>query len=808
MKYEANIRLSEGRQLIVHTQTGYRFLLWCGVFVAALLSCAVAGIRADSVTGWEILGPGGGGTMLRPTISPHGPDVAIVSCDMTGSYITVDGGQSWRIFNLGSRVDSVAFDPSDDETIYAGTNGLYRSEDRGMTWQLIWPDPETILRKRVRGDHAGVSFVAEGGYPGGRVKLIRVDPDDSNCIYVGFDGNPQLYTSEDGGVSWSTLRTFRGRRFYRLFIDPNSPANNRNLYVFTDMGLTVRIDGKWEESYSDFPAGPIRHVAGGFRYEDGNPVFVVVIPTQDREGRLTGGVLRSTDGGRTWLDGNNGFPRVIDESGSLRLPRFRDVACSEMFPDTLYIKIGDELPYGQAHVVPGFIFNPPPTWDRTSGFYKSTDGGTNWSCLQKWNWDLAPLAIDGGWINSRFGTEYMQLGDLGVSPTNPSICYSTDLYRALKTENGGENWFPVYCRQLEDGSVTTRGLDVTTCYGVHFDPFIKNRMFVTYTDIGLFKSENRGESWRSALDGVPHAWWNTAYWMVFDPDVRGKMWAVWGSAHDLPRHKMFRHGNVDKWRGGVTVSVDGGDTWRPADPGLPDNTSYTHILLDPKSPENQRTLYACGFGKGVYKSIDDGETWELRNTGLGENLNVWRMERNTRGDLYLVVFRDYRGNRETAGAVYFSDNGAQSWTLLNLPERVTGPSEIAAHPENTDVLYLAAWGESESGLAADGGVFRSEDAGTSWTRVLDRAEYVYSVTVDPENPKRVYAGTFESAAFASFDGGDNWERVRGYNFKWGHRVVPDPYDTQKIYITTFGGSVWYGPRLGVGSSVVEDVIEP
>ena len=34
---------------------------------------------------------------------------------------------------------------------------------------------------------------------------------------------------------------------------------------------------------------------------------------------------------------------------------------------------------------------------------------------------------------------------------------------------------------------------------------------------------------------------------------------------------------------------------------------------------------------------------------------------------------------------------------------------------------------------------------------------------------------------------------RGYNFKWGHRVIPDPADAAKIYITTFGGSVWHGP---------------
>ena len=38
--------------------------------------------------------------------------------------------------------------------------------------------------------------------------------------------------------------------------------------------------------------------------------------------------------------------------------------------------------------------------------------------------------------------------------------------------------------------------------------------------------------------------------------------------------------------------------------------------------------------------------------------------------------------------------------------------------------------------------------------------------------------------------------ARGYNFKWGHRVTPEPQDAAKVYITTFGGSVWHGPADG------------
>ena len=46
------------------------------------------------------------------------------------------------------------------------------------------------------------------------------------------------------------------------------------------------------------------------------------------------------------------------------------------------------------------------------------------------------------------------------------------------------------------------------------------------------------------------------------------------------------------------------------------------------------------------------------------------------------------------------------------------------------------------------------------------------------------------------DRGRTWQRIRGYNFKWGHRVIPDPDDASRIYVTTFGGSGWHGPAGG------------
>jgi hypothetical protein len=92
-------------------------------------------------------------------------------------------------------------------------------------------------------------------------------------------------------------------------------------------------------------------------------------------------------------------------------------------------------------------------------------------------------------------------------------------------------------------------------------------------------------------------------------------------------------------------------------------------------------------------------------------------------------------------------------------------------------------------------VYVSTDSGVTWKHVLKDDQHIYDVTFDLHNPRVLYACGFESSAWRSDDRGETWHRIPGYNFKWGHRVVPDPLNSDLIYITTFGGSVWHGPAV-------------
>jgi photosystem II stability/assembly factor-like uncharacterized protein len=353
------------------------------------------------------------------------------------------------------------------------------------------------------------------------------------------------------------------------------------------------------------------------------------------------------------------------------------------------------------------------------------------------------------------------------------------------------------------------GLDVTNAYGYHFDPFDHHRQFISTTDIGLFRSEDGGQSWISSTRGVPKEWMNTTYWIEFDPEVKGRVWSVNSWTHDLPRPKMWRRNGIRGYRGGVCRSEDGGKTWTKSNEGMAE-TAATHILLDPTSPPAARVLYVAAFGQGVYKSVDGGKSWKLKNAGISQKEPfAWRIVRDPGGALYLLIARrseDGSIGTEGDGAIYKSVDGAENWNRVTMPEGSNGPNGLAVDPSTPDRLYLGAWARNKGDHGDGGGIYLSTNAGMTWTRVLDRDRHVYDITIDSRDAKILYASGFESSAWKSNDRGENWTRIPGFNFKWGHRVILDPEDSKKVYITTFGGGVWHGSVDGEDRSL--DIVTP
>jgi photosystem II stability/assembly factor-like uncharacterized protein len=219
----------------------------------------------------------------------------------------------------------------------------------------------------------------------------------------------------------------------------------------------------------------------------------------------------------------------------------------------------------------------------------------------------------------------------------------------------------------------------------------------------------------------------------------------------------------------------------------------THLDLDPASPTDARRLLATVFGHGVYASRDGGESWREAGAGLGANRNAWNLCRSG-PTVWLLVVRDLVRGSEKPGGVYRSDDGAGSWQPVGLPPGTGWPNALAVDPIDPRRLYLACWPEEAGGRPQGGGLLSSVDAGASWERRFDGSTHAYGVSVGADGT--IHLSTFDGRTWRSKDGGRKWAALEGIRFKWQKTVQPDPRDPSRIFVSTFGAGLWWGPARG------------
>ena len=738
-------------------------------------------IQPRAKNGWRVVGPGGGGAQFHPAISFHDDRDMFIMCDMSGWYRSDNAGESFVQGSWGIYANAVVYDPTNPKRLWGCSTGLMRSDDGGILWRRMLPSPEHTTSER-RNHFTGEAILQYQApdYPGGHVALMAVNPDNPRHItaIVGHGAYMMedklglwLYESRDDGENFTILsKQIPGETVHcmKIFTQDGKPY----LYAATDQKIL-----RW-----DFAVGALEEIP-----LPPDTTGVAAFDMGRADGDVVGYCMAVLPDGSVdmwrWQSGWQHKPLGFHPPK----PGFtngRFIGCCANAADTCYISVFRYAPYAKAN--------------QYEGVMKTTDGGDTWQWVMACTEDY-PDNVQLGWMDIEYGIEWPEppIG-IGVAPNNPDVAVYTTLGSSHRSDDGGKNWRCLYSAMTTEGASTTRGLDVTTCYGYHYSPHDANQRMISYTDIGCSRSQDGGISWFPAMKGVPHSWVNTCYWLEYDPDIKGRVYSCWSSKHDLPLDKMFLQ---DTWfeanYGGMCISDDDGCTWRPTLQGL----CTSHFVIDFATAANQRTIYAAMTGKGVYKSTDSGETWTPCNRGLPEENYAYRLTLAD-GKLYLITVRVHGATRNIPGKLYVSDDGAASWREIALPGDIQAPCDIEANPWRGGVYLVARPYEQED--QGDSGLYYAAD-GEHFAKLPFPLIYPHNISFDPNTPGRIFLSTFENSLMRSDDQGQTWHRIAGFNFRAAHKVTIDPLDPTHLYIACFGSSVWHGPIMGNGQPH-EDVL--
>ena len=213
---------------------------------------------------WGLTGYGGGGAMFNPAVSPHDANYSYVACDMSQSFVTYNGGESWRMINLRGMVRFFAFDPLDSNTVYANSICLFRSNDKGNKWNLIYPDPSEITGIVSKGDEANEYIITKDSTKR-QVLAFSVDPANSKILYaaISIDNVTGFYISNDAGSHWIKDKILQdGAK--NIFVVPSSPANNRTIFISGKNTITAKENGIWNLNRGPRGVKMLTEYAGGY----------------------------------------------------------------------------------------------------------------------------------------------------------------------------------------------------------------------------------------------------------------------------------------------------------------------------------------------------------------------------------------------------------------------------------------------------------------------------------------------------------------------------------------------------------------
>src|SRR5216683_54761 len=214
--------------------------------------------------------------------------------------------------------------------------------------------------------------------------------------------------------------------------------------------------------------------------------------------------------------------------------------------------------------------------------------------------------------------------------------------------------------------------------------------------------------------------------------------------------------------------------------------------------------YFGSVGGGVWKTNDAGRTWNpIFDSQPVASIGAIALAPSNPEIIYVGSGEaDMRSSISTGNGMYKSNDGGKTWVLIGLADsRQIG--RILIDPKDPNKLYVAALGHAY-GPNPERGVFRSNDGGKNWQRILFKDENTGAIDLafEPGNPQTIYASLWRtrrppwsiyppsngpgSGLYRSRDGGDHWEQISGNGLpseglgRVGIAIAPS--NPQRIYL--------------------------
>ena len=321
---------------------------------------------------------------------------------------------------------------------------------------------------------------------------------------------------------------------------------------------------------------------------------------------------------------------------------------------------------------------------------------------------------------------------------------------------------------------------------VESDP---NIVYVGFASGGVWKTINAGTTWEPIFDKEAVSTIGCLALAPSDPSI------VWVGTGEVNNRQS------SSWGNGIYKSLDTGRTWQHM--GLAETHNIGSICVHPKNPD---VVYVAALGRlwglnkerGVFKSLDGGRTWK-QVLFVNEDTGVVNMVMDPQSPdtLYAAAYQRRRtvygfNGSGPGSAIYKTTDGGATWKKLtkglpneNEESSETGRIGLAVYRRNPNIVYATV-------EHANGGTYRSEDKGETWTKMSStnpRPMYYSTIRIDPNNDLRIWV--LGAPMSYSEDGGKTFvtTRVRRIHGDY-HAMWINPADSRHMIVGSDGGIHW------------------